>query len=79
MSLHFTKKLDEVGFLHADKQLSFLQVDFNILGIKVSLMDMIKHSQSTQNNNFAIFLTFQKKLEIEFIFCIQIKIKVSTS
>ena len=56
MSLHFTKKLDEVGFLHADKHLSFLQVDFNILGIKVSLMDMIKHSQSTQSNNFAIFL-----------------------
>ena len=62
------KKLDEVDFLHADKHQSFLQVDFNTLGTKVSfkvilslLTGMIKHSQSTQSNKFAIFLQYRKK------------------
>ena len=57
------KKLDEVYFLHVDKYQSLLQVDFNTLDIKVSnkairslLMDMIKHSQSTRSNKFAISL-----------------------
>ena len=59
MSLQYLKKevRNEVDFLHADKHQSFLQVDFNILGIKVSykvilsiLMGMIKYSQITQNN-----------------------------
>ena len=38
MSLQYLKKevKDEVDFLHADKHQSFLQVDFNTLGIKVS-------------------------------------------
>ena len=52
---------DEVDFLHGYKHQSFLQVDFNTLGIKVSyqvilplLMRMIKYSQSTQSNKFAI-------------------------
>ena len=46
MSLQYLKKevRDEVGFLHADKHQSSLQVDFNILGIRVSLMAMIRHS-----------------------------------
>ena len=57
MSLQYLKKevRDEVDFLHADKHQSFLQVDFNTLGIKVSykvilslLMGMNKHSQITQ-------------------------------
>ena len=54
---------DEVDFLHADKHQSFLQVDFNTLGIEVSykvilslLMGMIKHSQSTQSTKFAMYL-----------------------
>ena len=36
MSLQYLKKevRDEVDFLHADKHQSFLQVDFNIFGIK---------------------------------------------
>ena len=36
MSLRYLKKevRDEVDFLHADKHQSFLQVDFNTLGIK---------------------------------------------
>ena len=55
MSLQYLKKevRNEVDFLHVDKHQSFLQVDFNTLGIKVSykvmlllLIDMIKHSQS---------------------------------
>ena len=38
MSLQYLKKevKDEVDFLHADKHQSFLQVDFNTLGIKFS-------------------------------------------
>ena len=52
MSLQYLKQeaRDKVDFLHADKHQSFLQVDFNTLGIKVSckvilslLTDMIKH------------------------------------
>ena len=41
ISLHYLKKKvsDEVDFLHADKQESFLEVDSMIL------MGMIKHSQ----------------------------------
>ena len=57
MSLQYLKKevRDEVDFLHADKHQSFLQVDFNTLGIKVSykvilslLMGMNTYSQITQ-------------------------------
>ena len=55
-------------FLHADKHQSFLQVDFNTLGIKDAykvilslLLGMIKHSQSTQSNKFAISLQYLKK------------------
>ena len=52
MSLQYLKQeaRDKVDFLHADKHQSFLQVDFNTLGIKVSykvilslLTEMIKH------------------------------------
>ena len=56
------------------------------ISIKVSyklilslLIGMIKHSQSTQNNRFVIYLQYlKKKLETEFMFCMQINIKVST-
>ena len=67
MSFQYLQKQvrDEVDFLHADKHQSFLQVYFNTLGIKVSyklilslLMDMIKHSRSTQINKFAIPLQY---------------------
>ena len=58
---------DEVDFLPVDKHQSFLQ-DFKTLGIKVSfkvmlllLMGMIKHSQNTQSNKFAISLQYLKK------------------
>ena len=88
MSLQYLKKevRDEVDFLHADKHQSFLQVDFNTLSIKVFykvilslLMGMIKHSQSTQSNKFAISLQYlKKKLGMELVFCLQITIKVST-
>ena len=89
ISLQYLRKevRDAADFLHADKHQSFLQVDFTILGIKVSykvvlslLMGMIKHSQSTQSNKFAISLQYlKKKLGMEFIFCMQKNIKVSTS
>ena len=56
MSLQYLKKevRGEIDFLHADKHQRFLQVDFNILSIKVSYkviltlsMGMIKNSEST--------------------------------
>ena len=54
--------------LHADIHQSFLKIDFNTLIIKVSykvilslLIGMIKHSQSTQRNKFAISLQSQKR------------------
>ena len=56
MSLQYLKKegRDEVALLHANKHQSFLQVNFNTLGIKSSykvilsvLMGIIKYSQST--------------------------------
>ena len=54
--------------MHAKKRPSFLQVDFNTLGIKVSykmtlllLTGMIKHFQSTEINEFAISLQYLKK------------------
>ena len=79
---------DEVDFLHADKHQNFLQVDFNTFGIKDPykvilsfLLGMIKHSQSTQGKGFAISLQYLKKKRLgrEFIFCMQMNIKVSTS
>ena len=54
--------------MHVGKHQSFLQVDFNNLGTKDAykvilslLLDMIKHSQSTQSNKFAISLQYLKK------------------
>ena len=59
---------DEVDFLSADKHQGLLQIDFNTLGIKVFykvilllLMGIVKHSQSTQSNKFAISLQYLKK------------------
>ena len=59
---------DEVDFLDPDKHQCFLQVDFNILGIEFLykmilslLMGMIKHSQSTQSNQFVQSLQYIKK------------------
>ena len=55
-------------FLHTDKHQRFLQVDFNTFSIKVSykvilslLMGMIKYSQNTRRNKFAISLQYLKK------------------
>ena len=65
MSLQYLNKDigDEVDLLHAGKHQSLQQVDINTLGIKDSckvipslLMVMIKHSQSTQSNKFAMSL-----------------------
>ena len=80
------KVRDDVDSLYADEHQSFLQVDFNTLVIKVSykvisslLVGMIKHSQSTKSNKIVISLQYLKKEVIEFTFCMQINIKVSTS
>ena len=64
------KARDEADFFDADKYQSFLTVDFNTLGIKVfynvigmimktvMVMGMIKYSQSTQSNKFAMSLQY---------------------
>ena len=76
------KVWDEVDFLYADKHQDFVQVDFNILGIKVSykviislLLGLIKLSQSTQSNKLAIPLQYLK----EQVHLLQINIKVPIS
>ena len=70
VSLQYLKKevKDEICFLHADKHQSFLQVDFNTLGTKVSYkvilslsMGMNKDSQTTQSKKFAISLQYLRK------------------
>ena len=70
MSLQHLKRevRDEVDFLYADKHQSFLEIYFNILGVKSCytvilslLMGMIKHSQSALSNKFAISLKYLKK------------------
>ena len=86
-SQYLQKKVrDDVDSLYADEHQSFLQVDFNTLVIKVSykvisslLVGMIKHSQSTKSNKIVISLQYLKREVIEFTFCMQINIKVSTS
>ena len=74
MSLQYLKKdvRDEVDFWPVDKHQSFLQGDFNTLGIKDAykvilslLLDMIKHSQSTQGNRFANIFTISQKRRYE--------------
>ena len=85
MSLQYLKKeVTDKHFLHADKHQSGLKVDFNTLTTKfssrviLSLMSMMKHSQSTQNNKFVNLCNIsKKKLGMEFIFCMQINIKAS--
>ena len=86
MPVQYLKKeeRDKVGFLHAVKYQSGLQVDFNTMGTKGGykrilglLISMMKHCQITQSNNFANFCNISKKLGMEFIFCMQINTKVS--
>ena len=59
------KKLDIKLIFCKQKYQSFLKVDFNILGVKFSyklrlsvLMGMIKHSQSTESEKFAISVQY---------------------
>ena len=70
-SLQYLKKevRDEVDFLHAYKHQSFLQVDFNFLGIKVYykvilklLMGIIKHSQNTKAKSLQYFYNVPKRI-----------------
>ena len=70
MSLRYIKKEVRKGvhFWLTDEHQSFLQVDFKTLGTKNAykvilslLLGMIKHSQGTQSNKFAISLKYLKK------------------
>ena len=74
MFLQYLKKeiRDEVDIWHVVKHQSFLQVNFNTLGIKDAykmilsiLLGMIKHSQSTQSNRFAIIFTISQKKDMK--------------
>ena len=53
--------------MQADKHQSFLQADFNTWGINIYkvilslLMGVVKHSESTQSNKFAISLQHFKR------------------
>ena len=66
---YFNKEVrDGVDCSHANKHQSFLQVNFNIMGIKFSyqvtlslVMVMIKYSQSTQSDKFVISLEYLEK------------------
>ena len=56
--------IDEVDFLHAGNHESLLQSD------SVILMGMVRHSQSSQNSKFAMFLQYLKKevkYEVDFL------------
>ena len=46
---------DKVDFLYADKHKRILQID------TMTLMKMIKHSQSSQNSKFSMPLSYLKK------------------
>ena len=56
---------DEVDFLHADKHKSLLQID------TMTLIGIVKHSQSSQNSKFTTSLQYLKKeVRDEVDFCI---------
>ena len=46
---------DEIDFLHADKHESLLQID------TMTLIGIVKHSQSSQNSKFTMSLQYLKK------------------
>ena len=53
---HIKKQVsDGVDFLHADKHERLLQID------SITLMQMVKYSQSSQNSMFAVSLQYLKK------------------
>ena len=72
---HLKKEVsDAVDFLHAGKHESLLQTD------TIILMEMVKYFQSFQIASLQYpYNISRKKLGMEFIFCMQINIKTSTS
>ena len=65
---------DEVDYLHAGRHENSLQTDAMIL------LEMVKHFQSSQNRSLqCLYNISKKKLGMEFIFFMQINIKVSKS
>ena len=67
VSLQYLKKKvsNEVDFVRADKDENLLQID------RMTLMGMVKHSQSSQNSKFALSLQYRKKkkviVEVDFL------------
>ena len=62
---------DEIDFLHADKHESLLQID------NMTLIEIIKHSQSSQNTKVTVSLQYIKKNVRELIFSLQMNIELS--
>ena len=59
----------EVDFLHADKQKGLQQIDAMIL------MEIVKHSQNSQNSKFSMSLQYlKKKVRDEVDFWINFKV-----
>ena len=59
---------DEIDFLHAGKHVSLLQID------TMTLIGIVKHSQSFQNSKVTMSLQYIKKEVREFIFSLQMNI-----
>ena len=69
--LQYLKKdvSDEVDFLHADKHKGLLQIDILIL------MEIVRHSQNSQNSKFSMSLQYlKKKVRDEVDFWINFKV-----
>ena len=62
---------DEIDFLHADKHESLLQID------NMTLIEIIKHSQSSENTKVTVSLQYIKKNVRELIFSLQMNIELS--
>ena len=71
ISLQYLKKdvSDENDFLHADKHKGLLQIDTMIL------MEVVRHSQNSQNSKFSMSLQYlKKKVRDEVDFWINFKV-----
>ena len=85
ISLQYLEKeaSDEIDFLDVNKYESFLQVDFNTFLVSICYKVILSWSSIQKVLKVTSLQYFynisKKKLVMEFIFCMQINIKVSTS
>ena len=83
LQYHVKEASDEIDFLDVDKYESFLQVDFNTFLVSICYKVILSWSSIQKVLKVTSLQYFynisKKKLVMEFIFCMQINIKVSTS